>query len=262
MRLSFLVESLILYLAFFKTILATLFRAFGRSLSFLPSKPSFLHDHSTTQHFGFFQFLAISTTDKPVNRSIQAYALTQLNFFCVKGVYHSWYSQKKTRKEFEQFGLSNTKNKWLEHILAHAPWTRKYTDRIFESKDGTKSMKIVSYIERHNFCWNDLLTNLKSNRTEIQTFEVEERTFGTPCIYIYTRFQKGFHTERYIDRYILLFSCTCARVHFSLVIVQLVKKNRFNDKFFLHQVLFSNLSIKKECTIIVYNSLDLHSLEN
>ena len=41
-------------------------------------------------------------------------------------------------------------------------------------------MKIVNYIERHNFCCNDLLT--KSNHTEIQTFEVEERTFGTPCI--------------------------------------------------------------------------------
>ena len=44
------------------------------------------------------------------------------------------------------------------------------------------------------------------------------------CIYIYSRFQKHFHMERYIDIYILLFSCTCARVHFSLVIVQLVKK--------------------------------------
>ena len=47
-------------------------------------------------------------------------------------------------------------------------------------------------------------------------------------IYIYSRFQKRFHMERYIDIYIyiyiLLFSCTCARVHFSLVIVQLVKK--------------------------------------
>ena len=44
-------------------------------------------------------------------------------------------------------------------------------------------------------------------------------------IYIYTPvFKKGFHIERYIDRYILLFSCTCARVHFSLLIVQLVKK--------------------------------------
>ena len=43
-------------------------------------------------------------------------------------------------------------------------------------------------------------------------------------IYIYTRFQKGFHMERYIDRYIFLFCCTCALAHFSLLIVQLVKK--------------------------------------
>ena len=85
MRLSFLFESLILYLAFFKTILAALFRAFGLPLSFLPSKPSFLHDHSTTQHSNFSSFLAISTTDKPVNRSIQAYALTQLNVFALRG---------------------------------------------------------------------------------------------------------------------------------------------------------------------------------
>ena len=41
-------------------------------------------------------------------------------------------------------------------------------------------MKIVNCIERYNFCLNDLLP--KSNRTEIQTYEVEERTFGTPCI--------------------------------------------------------------------------------
>ena len=80
-RLSFLVESPILYPAFFKTILAALFRAFGLPLSFLPSKPSFLHhDHSTTQHSDFSSFLAISTTDNPVNRSIQPCALTQLTF--------------------------------------------------------------------------------------------------------------------------------------------------------------------------------------
>ena len=30
-----------------------------------------------------------------------------------------------------------------------------------------------------NFFFNDLLT--KSNRTEIQTYKVEERTFRTPC---------------------------------------------------------------------------------
>ena len=85
MRLSFLVESPILYLAFVKTILAVLFWAFGLPLCCLPSKPSFLHDHSTTQHWDFSIFLAISTTDKLVNRSIQAYALTQLNVFTLSG---------------------------------------------------------------------------------------------------------------------------------------------------------------------------------
>ena len=38
------------------------------------------------------------------------------------------------------------------YTRARAPLARKYIDRIFESKDGTTSMKIVNYIERHNFC--------------------------------------------------------------------------------------------------------------
>ena len=38
------------------------------------------------------------------------------------------------------------------YTRARAPLARKYTDRIFESKDGTTSMKRVDYIERHNFC--------------------------------------------------------------------------------------------------------------
>ena len=104
MRLSFLVESTILYLAFFKTILAALFRAFGLPLSFLPSKPSFLHhDHSTTQHSDFSGFLAISTTDKPVNRSIQPCALTQLNVFALREFIFR--DIHKKGKEFGQFGL-------------------------------------------------------------------------------------------------------------------------------------------------------------
>ena len=52
-----------------------------------------------------------------------------------------------------------------KYTRARAPLARKYTNRIFESKDGTTSTKIVNHIERHNFYLNDLLT--KSNRTEI-----------------------------------------------------------------------------------------------
>ena len=40
--------------------------------------------------------------------------------------------------------------------------------------------KILNYIKRHNFFLNNLLT--KSNRAELQTYRVAERTFGTPCI--------------------------------------------------------------------------------
>ena len=71
------------------------------------------------------------------------------------------------------------KRKAGKYTGARGPLARKYTNRTLESKDGTTCTKIVNKIERHNFRLNDLLT--KSSRTEIQTFKVEERTFGTPC---------------------------------------------------------------------------------
>ena len=74
-----------LYLAFFKTILPALFRTFGLPSRFWPSKPSFLHDHFTTQHSDFSIFLSVPITDKPVNRSIHAYALMWLNVFALRG---------------------------------------------------------------------------------------------------------------------------------------------------------------------------------
>ena len=64
-------------------------------------------------------FLSVISTDKPVNRSTHAYALTQLNVFAFRGFFfHDIH--KKTRKEFDQIGLQNTKNMWRENVLAHA----------------------------------------------------------------------------------------------------------------------------------------------
>ena len=91
-----------MYLPFLKTILAALFRTFGLPLRFLPSKPSFLHDRFTTQHSDFSSFLAVSTKDKTVNRSIRAYALAQLNVFALKGFIFR--DIHKKRKEFENSG--------------------------------------------------------------------------------------------------------------------------------------------------------------
>ena len=154
MRLSFLVESSILYLAFFKTILAALFRAFGLPLHFLPSKPSFLHDHSTTQHPDVSSILTISTLNKPLNRSIQAYALSQLNLFALRGFIFRDIHKTEGRSSSNS-GYEYKKYVAWKYTRARAPLARKYTNRIFESEDGTTSMKIVNYIERHNFCWKD-----------------------------------------------------------------------------------------------------------
>ena len=54
---SYRVKFPLLYLAFFKTILAALFRTFGLLISCL-QKPSFFDDHFTTQHLEFFQFFS------------------------------------------------------------------------------------------------------------------------------------------------------------------------------------------------------------
>ena len=142
---------MIFYLAFIKTILAALFRAFDLPLSFLPSKPSFLHDHSTTQHSDFSSFLAISSTDKPVNRSIQAYALTQLNVFALRGLFFVIFTKNKEGVRAIR-AMKYKKCVAGKYTRARAPLARKYTNRIVESKDGTTSMTIVNYIERHNFC--------------------------------------------------------------------------------------------------------------
>ena len=75
----------LLYLFFFKTFVPVLFRTFGLPPHFLPSKLSFPLDYFTTQHPDFASFLAVSITDRPVNRSIHAYALTQLNVFALRG---------------------------------------------------------------------------------------------------------------------------------------------------------------------------------
>ena len=132
-----------MYLAFFEAILAAFFRTFGLPLRFLPSKPSFLHDHFTNQHSDFSSFLAVSTTGKPVNRSIRAYALIQLNFFALRGFIFRDIRKIRGRSS------SNSRYKIQKYVAgkytrARAPLVREYTNRIFDSNNGIASMKIVN----------------------------------------------------------------------------------------------------------------------
>ena len=57
---------------------------------------------------------------------------------------------------------------------------REITQIEFRDKRWHKKYEILNWIESHNFSLNYAL--IKSNRTALQTYKGEERTFGTPCI--------------------------------------------------------------------------------
>ena len=125
---SYLVRFPLLYLAFFKTISAVLFRIFGLSPRFLSVKPPFLYDHLTTQHPDFSIFLGISLTDKPVDRNT-CFCSHVAECFFVERVYLLGYSQI-TSKEFEYFGLQD--------LLVQRTFGARLHRLNFESKDGTR----------------------------------------------------------------------------------------------------------------------------
>ena len=58
------------------------------------------------------------------------------------------------------------------------------TQMEFRVKRWHKKYEIFNQTESHNLGLNYVL--IKSNRTALQTYEVEERTFGTPCIFTRT----------------------------------------------------------------------------
>ena len=117
-----------LYLILFKTILA-LYSGLSSSPSFFVFK---IIDHFTTEKFGFFHFLSVISTDKPVSGSKHAYALTQLKVFAFRGFFLSCYSQE-TRKEFEQIEQQNTNDIWRENVLADAHFWRGSAEIEYQS---------------------------------------------------------------------------------------------------------------------------------
>ena len=76
-----------------------------------------------------------------------AYALTQLNVFALRGfIFRDIHKNKEGVRAFR--AMRYKKYVAGKNTRARVPLARKYTNRIFESKDGTTSMKIVNYIER------------------------------------------------------------------------------------------------------------------
>ena len=102
-----------------------------------------LQNHWPFHHrkFGFFHFLSVISTDKPVNRSKHAYALTQLKVFAFRGFFLSCYSQKNKEGVW-----ANRATKYKKYVAGKCTRTRallarKCRNRILESQDGTTSIK-------------------------------------------------------------------------------------------------------------------------
>ena len=77
-------------------------------------------------------FLAISTTDKPVNRSIKAYSLTQLNVFALRGFIFR--DIHKNKEGVRAIRVMKYKNMWLENLLAHGHLWRGSTQMEYSSQ--------------------------------------------------------------------------------------------------------------------------------
>ena len=155
-------------------------RAFWSSPSFLAFKtfiPSF-----TIQHSDFPSFLAVSTTDKPVNRNIHALPLKLLNVLALREFIFRDIHKKQGRS-------SSNSGYRIQKICGWKIYSRTRTFGAEVHKSNIRVKKLAQQVwkwwirMKDKFCFIDLLTN--SNRTEIQTYKVEERTLGETCISFY-----------------------------------------------------------------------------
>ena len=102
-------------------------------------------------------------------------------FFCCEGL--SVYLQKKNKEGVgrisSNLGYKIQKIYMAGKLFAHNVWFERTQIEYTSQKMAQTiiSMKITNTckIERHNFCFNYLL--IKINRTALQNYKVEERTF-------------------------------------------------------------------------------------
>ena len=96
---------------------------------------------------------------------------------------------------------------------------REITQIEFRVKRWHKNYEILNQIESHNFCSNFML--IKSNRTSLQTYKIDERTFGTPCKADFNQYYKDNDSLRCSDQtkiknYVLISGMT--KMHLSEMI--------------------------------------------
>ena len=125
--------------------------------------------------------LSVISTDKPVNRRKQTCLCSHAaEKFCVLRCFFFPDIHKKQGRSLSKSGYK------IQKICGGKMYsrTRTFSAEVLKSNIRAtrwhNNYKILNCIKRHNFCLSDLLTS--SNRTTSQSYKVEERTFGTPCV--------------------------------------------------------------------------------
>ena len=98
----------------------------------------------------FSSFLAVSMTDKQVNRNIRALSLKQLNVFALREfIFHDIHKKQGMSSSNSDYKIQKICG-WKIYSRTRT-FGRNYTNRIFESKNGTTSMEMVNQTERQFF---------------------------------------------------------------------------------------------------------------
>ena len=149
---SYLIELSLVYLTFFKTVLAALLRTISLKFFFLSSKHSFLDDHFTTENQDFSIFLSVMSTDKTVNGSKYAYAVTQLKVLAFRGFFYFMiFSNQKKGRSLRKSGYT------IQKICGGKMYLRTRTFKAESHKSNIRvtrwhnKYKLLNCIERHNF---------------------------------------------------------------------------------------------------------------
>ena len=120
-------------MAFFKTILAVLFRTFGLPPRFLSVKPSFLYDHLTTQHSDFSIFFWNFFNWKASRQKYMLLLARSWVFFSLRGFIFQDIHTKQVRSSSIS-GYKMQKIYGRKIYSRSAPLARNYTNRISSEK--------------------------------------------------------------------------------------------------------------------------------
>ena len=150
---SYLIELSLVYLTFFKTVLAALLRTISLNFFFFCLQNIHFSMTISPPKIRIFPFfLSVMSTDKPVNGSKHAYAVTQLKVLAFRGFFYFMiFSNQKKGRSLRKSGYT------IQKICGGKMYLRTRTFKAESHKSNIRvtrwhnKYKLLNCIERHNF---------------------------------------------------------------------------------------------------------------